>query len=396
MKRMPIFVFLGAALEYFDYLLFPLLASLLMDVFFPNSNHKELLNFLFFALGSLIKLIGGVAFGIIADRFGRKSVILSLSASMALSTLLMGLLPLGLGESTYIAIFFILRTVQSLSFGAEMPSASTYAYEVNDRSNTQNISYIFIGASLGAVIATTILSVLDTQLHKTIEWIWRVPFIVGGMMGGLSFLYRKNLNDTYVANSKLQAVDVLKTFFQHKIKVMQACLILLFPVSLISLNIYFPFFFSTYLGISIGDVYSAQTISLIASMGFMIVAGLWVDKLKVSMNKIFIGCILCFIGVISFAESVIRSSILTFLIAWQLFIALTIVYGMKRMLMILPDFGRGMLSGFIYNITFLTVAFIPMIFSSIEFCTRHPFSLFYFTIGIGICSLLGMMRSSKN
>lgn len=397
-KRLPFFVFIGSALEYFDYLLFPLLATVLMKFFFPFSENTAILNFIFFSLGAVAKLFGGVFFGFIADKFGRKFVIQMLSLTMAIATTAIGALPIGLSEYFYITTFFILRILQALSFGGEMPSASTYAYEMDVTKNTKMISCVFIGATLGAILATAFLSLLNntTNQNQFHEWGWRIPFIFGGLVGAISFIYRKNLRDTHVVKNTLKTHDIFQILISNKTNILLSSAVLLFPISLTSLNIYFPLYFSKYLLCNIENVYSAQLISLISSCIFLYLAGILVDKFNFSANKIFLIITILFILTSPFFTFIANYSLYIFMIFWQFFIAFTIIYGMKQMLTLLPQLCRGTVSGFVYNFNFLLVSSIPIVFSQIHTNEISPSVLFYFPIGIAFFSIIAMfIKSSK-
>ena len=124
-----------------------------------------------------------------------------MSILMAFSTIAMGLMPYNLDVKLYIVLFFILRILQALSFGGEIPCATTFAYELeNDTKKNSRVSHIFSAAAVGSIIATSGLSFLTFSLdiHQVNAWGWRIPFLVGGVLGIISFFLRKSLPETLI------------------------------------------------------------------------------------------------------------------------------------------------------------------------------------------------------
>jgi MFS family permease len=391
-NKLPIFVFLGSSIEYFDFLLFPLLASVLIQIFFPNYQNLIALNALFFSLGAFGKLAGGIIFGYLADKFGRKAIIQLLPFIMIVTTCLFTIMPTGLSVGFYAVVFCVLRLLQSLSFGAEMTTASIYAYESESAGKIKKIGLVFIGATLGAILATCFLSFINRYISDSSlkSFGWRIPFLIGTLLGAFSFLARKNIQETVSSKERLKLSKLIKDTLSLKSTLLLVLFVMLLPAALTSINLYFPLYFKNYHGIPLATVYQAQLVSLIGS-GFFIFLATWiVDKFKIQVSTLYAFiCLLFMIASLGFS-TLFAHSIYAFLIVWQFFIAFTIVYGMREIIRSIPQAIRATVSGFIYNFSFLLGSFIPSLFSYMTSLNMGSKSLFYIPQAVAILGLISV------
>ena len=122
-------VSIGAMLEYYDYIVFALLAKYISKSLFPDIDNSMLINFLFFSFGKMCRPIGGLIFGYFADKYNSKNIVILIALIMSIATITMGCLPQNFGSYINLTILFILRVLQSLIFAAEIPCAATYLYQ---------------------------------------------------------------------------------------------------------------------------------------------------------------------------------------------------------------------------------------------------------------------------
>src|SRR6202158_4287729 len=121
---------IGSALEWYDFFLYGTAAALVFgELFFPKSDPLvgTLLAFLTFGVGFVVRPLGGVLFGIMGDRFGRKPVLVATLLMIGIGTTAIGLLP------TYVqigywapALLVAMRVVQGLGAGAEYGGAGVF------------------------------------------------------------------------------------------------------------------------------------------------------------------------------------------------------------------------------------------------------------------------------
>lgn len=193
----------GNLVEWYDWYAYAAFAIYFSASFFPNGNQNaQLLNTAgIFAVGFLMRPIGGWLFGTIADKVGRKKAMTMSVLLMSFGSLLIALTP------TYetIGIFapmllLAARLLQGLSVGGEYGVSATYLSEMataDKRGFYSSFQYVtLIGGQLTALGIQLILQKLiltDAQLH---EWGWRIPFIIGAILSVIALYLRKSLHET--------------------------------------------------------------------------------------------------------------------------------------------------------------------------------------------------------
>ncbi len=194
---------IGNLVEWYDWYAYSAFAIYFSSSFFPKENPTaQLLNTAgIFALGFLMRPMGGYIFGRLADRVGRKQ-------SMTLSVLLMsfGSLLIAITPTyQYIGILapillLTARLLQGLSVGGEYGVSATYLSEMatkNRRGFYSSFQYVtLIGGQLLALaiqLALQKLFLSDSQLH---DWGWRIPFVFGAILSLVALYLRKNLEET--------------------------------------------------------------------------------------------------------------------------------------------------------------------------------------------------------
>ncbi|MEU3459809.1 glycine betaine/L-proline transporter ProP [Streptomyces sp. NPDC006733] len=193
---------LGNAMEWFDFGIYSYLAVTIGHVFFPSgSDTVQLLSsFATFAVAFLIRPVGGMVFGPMGDRIGRKKVLALTMIMMAVGTFAIGLIPSYAAIGFWSPVLLILfRLVQGFSTGGEYGGASTFIAEyAPDKRRGFYGSFLEFGTLagyIGAAGLVTILSaVLDTGSMES--WGWRIPFLVAGPIGLIGLYLRLRLDET--------------------------------------------------------------------------------------------------------------------------------------------------------------------------------------------------------
>ncbi len=193
---------LGNAMEWFDFGIYSYLAVTLGHVFFPSGNDtvQLLSSFATFAVSFLVRPLGGMVFGPMGDRVGRKKVLALTMILMAVGTFAIGLIP------SYAAIGFwapalliLFRLIQGFSTGGEYGGASTFIAEyAPDRRRGFFGSFLELGTLAGYVGAAGLVTALTTVLgdSQMESWGWRVPFLVAGPIGLVGLYLRLRLDET--------------------------------------------------------------------------------------------------------------------------------------------------------------------------------------------------------
>ncbi|MFI8911938.1 glycine betaine/L-proline transporter ProP [Streptomyces sp. NPDC053513] len=193
---------LGNAMEWFDFGIYAYLAVTLGHVFFPSGNDtvQLLSSFATFAVAFLIRPLGGMVFGPMGDRLGRKKVLALTMILMAVGTFAIGLIPsyatIGFWAPALLVLF---RMLQGFSTGGEYGGASTFIAEyAPDRRRGYFGSFLEFGTLAGYVGAAGLVTALTAWLGTdTMEaWGWRVPFLVAGPLGLVGLYLRLRLDET--------------------------------------------------------------------------------------------------------------------------------------------------------------------------------------------------------
>jgi MHS family shikimate/dehydroshikimate transporter-like MFS transporter len=180
---------IGTTIEWYDFFLYGTAATLVFPaLFFPKADPftGKLLAFGTFTIGFLARPLGGVIFGYLGDRVGRKSTLVATLLLMGVSTLLIGFLPtydqLGLWAPV---ILTLLRFLQGLGVGGEWGGAILMALETSRRGRRGfYASWPQTGVPLGLLSSTAVVALCQSWLgpEDFRLWGWRVPFFLSGVL----------------------------------------------------------------------------------------------------------------------------------------------------------------------------------------------------------------------
>lgn len=199
MKKSFALITLGAILEYYDFAIFIYFAKSIGESLIPvhDGIANIIATFGIFAIGALLRPLGGVIFSHFGDTRGRKNIFVYTILLMALPTLLIGFLPnyQQIGIWATIGLIF-LRCIQGLAIGGEIPGSIVFAYELSKPQNKAlNTNIVVAGTNIGFFIASLLGAFLLGKHNFGIE-AWRIAFILGGIFGIISYFLRKNLLET--------------------------------------------------------------------------------------------------------------------------------------------------------------------------------------------------------
>lgn len=193
----------GTTIEWYDFFLYGLTAALVFPtLFFPNHDPfiSQILSFSTFTVGFVARPLGGVIFGYLGDRVGRKSTLVATLLLMGLSTLLIGFLPTYHQVGVTAAILLtLLRFVQGVGVGGEWGGAVLLALEYGHRGRRGfYASWPQAGVPLGLLLATGVLGFFEQSLppEAFLAWGWRVPFFLSGLLIVVGLLIRVRILET--------------------------------------------------------------------------------------------------------------------------------------------------------------------------------------------------------
>ena len=191
----------GTLIEYYDYYLYGLAAATVFPkVFFPSDSVTvaQLSSFASFAIGFLLRPIGGVVFGHIGDRAGRKAALMITVIGMGLATTAIGLIPSAARLGLMAPILLIVcRSFQGLFVGGEMGGAATLIVE-HARPGQRGFygSLLIIGAGIANVLSAGLMAVLARSEEWFIAWGWRLPFLFSIVLVVIATIMRSRLEES--------------------------------------------------------------------------------------------------------------------------------------------------------------------------------------------------------
>ncbi|MGF6574786.1 MHS family proline/betaine transporter-like MFS transporter [Paraburkholderia sp. GAS333] len=193
---------LGNGLEFFDFTVYSFFAALIGKLFFPVDSElgSLMLSLATFGVGFVVRPLGGIVIGAYADRAGRKPALVLTVLMMALGTGVIGFAPT-FASIGYAAPVLIVcgRLLQGFSAGGEVGAATTLLMESaskGQRSSLVSWQMASQGGALlvGALVAVTLSKSLSHE--ALLSWGWRVPFLIGLLIGPIGFYLRRHLDDT--------------------------------------------------------------------------------------------------------------------------------------------------------------------------------------------------------
>jgi MFS transporter, MHS family, proline/betaine transporter len=201
-RRVVISSTIGNALEWFDFTVFGLFAGIIGKLFFPADNPTSslLLTFATFGIAFAARPLGGLVFGLYADKRGRKKALVVMISLMAFGTGLLGFLP------TYGAIgiaapllLLAARLIQGFSAGGEFGSASAMLIEfapLGRRGFYGAFQMVSQSLAFGIGAAMAIGLNLGLSQDAFVSWGWRIPFILGILIGPTGYYLRQRCDES--------------------------------------------------------------------------------------------------------------------------------------------------------------------------------------------------------
>ncbi|MFB7010286.1 MULTISPECIES: MFS transporter [unclassified Streptomyces] len=195
----------GTSIEWYDFYAFATAAAIVFnDVFFPPDMSpylRTLSAFATFAVGFLLRPLGGIVFGHIGDRVGRKKTLVITLVMMGVASFAIGLLPTYAQVGALAPILLIvLRLVQDVAIGGEWGGAVLIAVENAPRGKAAFFgSFAQLGSSVGALLSTGAFSLMNLFGHDAfMSWGWRVPFLASAVLVIVGLVVRVKLEESPV------------------------------------------------------------------------------------------------------------------------------------------------------------------------------------------------------
>ncbi len=215
----------GNVMEWYDFAVYGYFARTIGNLYFPSEDYNASLLAAFgvFAVGFMMRPLGAVLFGYIGDRVGRGPSLLWSVVAMAVPTFVIGLLPTyaEIGVTASLAML-LCRILQGLAVGGEFTGSAVFLAETAHPQRRGFASAwapfgAVAGILLGSAVGATIMS--SMPLEQVVAWGWRIPFLLGVVVGGVAFIIRRRMpHDTPAAAA---GFPLLRALREHPVQMLQ-------------------------------------------------------------------------------------------------------------------------------------------------------------------------------
>lgn len=284
---------IGNASEWFDYGIYAYGVTYISAALFPGEALEATLFALAtFAISFLVRPFGGLFWGLLGDRFGRKTILAATILLMSGATVLIGVIPtydqIGLWAP---ALLIILRMIQGFSTGGEYGGAATFMaeYAPDDKRGFCG-SFLEFGTlggfSLGALLMLGFSIGLDDAAMQA--WGWRVPFLLAAPLGIIGLYLRARMEDTPVfreleaqSNAPPEVTTNLISLLRDYWKPLLTLSGLVIALNVINYTLlsYMPTYFATHMGLNTDQALIVPIVGMLFMMLFLPLAGHLSDRI---------------------------------------------------------------------------------------------------------------------
>jgi MFS transporter, MHS family, proline/betaine transporter len=396
---------IGNVLEWYDFAVYGFMAGIIGKNFFPSGDEVSqlLAAFAVFGVGFLARPLGGIVIGRIGDTSGRKTALVLTIMLMAAGTVLIGITPTyaTIGVAGPILIL-LARLMQGFSAGGEWGGSTAFIVEWADEGERgflgsfQQCS-VSAGLLLGSGVAALITTLLDPAMTEA--WGWRVPFLLGALIGPVGMYMRRNIDETpaYERAMRLPVPvprhDDVAPFW---LAARAFGFTVLWTVAFYIFLNYMPTFLKTYAKLSSAEALWSNTIGLLVLVVVIPLMGRLSDR--IGRKPLLLACCVCFI-VLPYPVFALYLSapplgiIIAIQIVFGAIIAMFSGAGPAAISEIFPTRSRStwMTTGYALSVAIFG-GFAPYIATWLIATTGSPISPVYYVVAAAVVSTIVIAR----
>lgn len=277
---------IGAALECYDFMICAFMASTLITLFFPTESFLGL--FSIFTIAFFSRPLGGIFWGHLGDRYGRKRVFSLTMLLLVFPTLGIALFPVHFVSAGVAASgFIILRFLQGFLVGGEFSGGVTFIAEIaTSERRGATVASFMMALTIGTLLASLVTFVLHSIFSNAVilEWVWRIPFFISIILIIVAVYIRKKIQETPFFQSLTKRADIsrfpVRDLFQnHFISVLKGfTLTCASAMSLVTWYLYFPQLFKNYSVFNTSNILFLTTLGTFLLCVAMPFAGMLADR----------------------------------------------------------------------------------------------------------------------
>ncbi len=278
----------GNILEYYDFTVYSVFAAIIGKTFFPAASEfaQILLSLVVFAVGFITRPIGGILFGYIGDRYGRRISLIFSMLGMTVPTFAMGLIPSYAEIGYYAPVMLVLfRLIQGLCISGEGTGAAIFVLEHYNNMKPGFVTAAVHGTNITGSLIATFIGIGIGHFFPHIEYAWRFAFLLGGFMGIAGFYLRLRVSETPIFVNLAEKKRTLRAPFIHVVKTAWPSMFLTFCVAGVTSSIvymvktYVVVFFTSVMHYPDPLPFYYSSYALFILMIAMPIAGYFVDKI---------------------------------------------------------------------------------------------------------------------
>lgn len=287
LRKATVASFVGSFIEWFDYASYGYMVSILAVVFFPGDDHITglIAAYAVFALSFFIRPFGGIFWGWLGDRTGRRKALSYSIITMSVATTLIAFLP-AYKDAGFISplLLVLARTVQGFSASGEYAGGAVFLYEYAPDNRKGFYTSLIpastaVGLLFGSLFVTGLYLTLSTEALQS--WGWRVPFILAAPSGFIGWYIRTKVDDSPSFRRSIQSsrknISIRLLFKEQKIKILIGWGIsCLNAVAFYLLLSYMPVWLITYQGVPEKYSFIISTAILVLYI-FMVISMGWIS-----------------------------------------------------------------------------------------------------------------------